>query len=200
MDPAKDSHPHAGASPEVTRLLAAWKDGDPEALAQLLPLVYSELRRLAEARMRRERPDHTLQATELVHEAWLRLMGGQLPDWRDRTHFFAVAARAMRRLLVDHARSRGYAKRGGGARRISLDAVAELSAEGSQDLIDLDEALDRLAALDSRQHQVVELRFFGGLSVEETAAALGVSEMTVKRDWRTARAWLYAELAENGAA
>ncbi len=150
--------------------------------------------------MRRERPGHTLQATDLVHEACLRLLGAEPPDWRDRAHFFAVAARAMRRFLIDHARARGYAKRGGHARRISLDEVAELSAEQAADLIVLDETLDRLAALDPRQHRVVELRFFGGLSVEETAEVLGVSPITVKRDWRTARAWLYAELRRSGPA
>lgn len=185
---------------EVTRLLRAWRDGDAAALEALAPLVYAELRRLAEARMRRERPDHTLQATALVHEAFLRLTGSDAPAWEDRTHFFAVAARVMRRLLVDHARARGYAKRGGGVRRVSLDEAVELSEEPGEDLLALDAALTRLAALDPRQHQVVELRFFGGLSVEETAEVLGVSAVTVKRDWRAARAWLYAELAEGGAA
>jgi RNA polymerase sigma factor (TIGR02999 family) len=200
----KGSRQQSPEIPEITRLLRAWRDGDDGAREELLPLVYSELRRLARARMRRERPDHTFQTTDLVHEACLRLLGSELPDWQDRAHFFAVAARAMRRLLVDHARARGYAKRGGGALRLSLDEVPDLSAplEANQGagLADLDEALDRLAALDPRQHQVVELRFFGGLSVEETAAVLGVSAVTVKRDWRTARAWLYAELKADGAA
>lgn len=180
---------------DITGLLRAWRDGDAEALAALTPLVYSELRRLAEQHMRRERQDHTLQATALVHEAFLRLTGGSAPAWEDRTHFFKAAARIMRHVLVDHARSRGYAKRGGGGRRISLEeGAAVLVEERAPDLVALDEALTRLAHLDSRQHQVVELRFFGGLSVEETAEVLGISAITVKRDWRSARAWLFAEL------
>lgn len=186
------------ASPEdITCLLQAWRDGDAAALAVLTPLVYRELRRLAEQNMRRERPDHTLQATALVHEAFLRLTGGSSPAWEDRTHFFATAARIMRHVLVDHARSRGYAKRDGGLRislENGLEGAAVLVEERAPDLVALDEALDRLARLDPRQHQVVELRFFGGLSVEETAEALGISAITVKRDWRSARAWLHAEL------
>lgn len=182
---------------EITRLLAAWRGGDAAAPEELVPLVYAELRRMAQARLRHERPDHTLQATELVHEAFLRLLGSATPHWQDRNHFFAVASQAMRRLLVDHARSKAYAKRGGGAVKVSLDGAAELAAEGSPALLALDEALSRLAAVDPRQHRVVELRYFGGLSVEETASVLGVASATVKRDWRTARAWLYAELKES---
>ena len=181
---------------DITGLLQAWRDGDAAALAALTPLVYGELRRVAEQHMRRERPDHTLQATALVHEAFLRLTGGASPAWEDRAHFFKAAARIMRHVLVDHARARGYAKRGGGGLRISIEdgAAAVLAAERAPDLVALDEALERLERLDPRQHQVVELRFFGGLSVEETAEALGVSAITVKRDWRSARAWLFAEL------
>ena len=181
---------------DITCLLQAWRDGDAAALAALTPLVYGELRRLAEQHMRRERPDHTLQATALVHEAFLRLTGGASIAWENRAHFFKAAARIMRHVLVDHARSRGYAKRGGGGLRISIEdgAAAVLAEERAPDLVALDEALGRLERLDPRQHQVVELRFFGGLSVEETAEVLGVSAITVKRDWRSARAWLFAEL------
>jgi len=187
-------------SEDITCLLQAWRSGDAAALAALAPLVYGELRRVAEQHMRRERPDHTLQATALVHEAFLRLTGGASPSWQDRTHFFKAAARIMRHVLVDHARARGYAKRGGGGLRISIEdgAAAVLAEERAPDLVALDEALGRLERLDPRQHQVVELRFFGGLSVEETAEVLGVSAITVKRDWRSARAWLFAELGGHG--
>lgn len=180
---------------EVTRLLRAWRSGDAGALDELAPLVYAELHRLAESRIRRERADHTLQATALVHEAYLRLAGTDAPDWQDRAHFFAVAARMMRRILVDHARARGGPRRGGTVRKVSLEEAAVLADDRTADILELDEALGRLAVFDPRQHQVVELRFFGGLSVEETAEVLGLSPITVKRDWRVARAWLYAELA-----
>ena len=195
--PETPATPQTPETPQdITGLLRAWRDGDAAALAALTPLVYGELRRVAAQHMRRERPDHTLQATALVHEAFLRLTGGASPAWEDRAHFFKAAARIMRHVLVDHARARGYAKRGGGGLRISIEdgAAAVLAAERAPDLVALDEALDRLERLDPRQHQVVELRFFGGLSVEETAEALGVSAITVKRDWRSARAWLFAEL------
>lgn len=180
---------------EVTRLLQQWRTGDAAALEALTPLVYGELRRLAERQMRCERPDHTLQATALVHEAYLRLAGPASPDWQDRAHFFAVAARLMRRILVDHARARRFAKRGGGAVRVSLDEAAALWEERAGDLVALDEALERLGALDPLGQRIVELRFFGGLSVEESAEALGVSPAAVKRGWRSARAWLHAELS-----
>jgi RNA polymerase sigma factor (TIGR02999 family) len=175
---------------DVTQLLLDWRKGDPAALDKLLPLVYDELRRLAEQYMRRERPDHTLQATALVHEAYLRLVGADV-QFQDRVHFFAVAAQMMRRILVDHARSYQYAKRGGGARKVSLDEAIDLSEERAADLVALDDALTGLAAIDPRKSQIVELRFFGGLTVEETAEVLGLSTATVINETRTARAWLY---------
>ncbi|MCA1816766.1 MAG: sigma-70 family RNA polymerase sigma factor [Acidobacteria bacterium] len=175
---------------EVTALLAAWSDGDESAYDRLVPLVYEELHRLAHRYMRRERDDHTLQTTALVGEAYLRLVG-QRVEWQSREHFFATSARLMRRILVDHARARGYRKRGGGARRVPLEDVLEMSDERAAELVALDEALDALARMDERKARVVELRFFGGLEVEETARLLGVSPNTVKRDWRAARAWLY---------
>jgi len=179
---------------EVTQLLRDWRQGNRAAFDQLIPLVYDELRRLAKRHLQRQSPGHTLQTTALVHEAYLRLIEQQNIEWQNRAHFFAVAARAMRFLLVDHARARQYAKRGGGARQVTLDEVAVVSPERNTDLLALDEALSRLAALDPRKSQVVELRYFGGLSAEETAEALGVSEVTVKREWLKAKAWLYREL------
>ncbi len=181
----------------VTEWLVAWSAGDETALAQLVPIVHSELRRLARREMRRERPEHTLQTTALVNEAYLRLVDLQGVSWVDRTHFFALSARLMRRILVDHARSRRYQKRGGGAMPVPLDEETPASVP-PPDLVALDEALEALAQKDARLSQVVELRFFGGLSVDETAAALKVSESTVMRDWRLAKAWLSKELDARG--
>ncbi len=186
---------------EISGLLLAWSDGDQGALDRLTPIVYSELRRLAGHYMRRERAGHTLQATALVHEAYARLVDYKRMQWQSRAHFFAVAAQLMRRILVDHAR-RNTVKRGAGFRHISLDRAVLVGAGGADDpdLVALDDAMNTLARLDPRKVQVVEMRYFGGLSVEETAEVLKVSTVTVKRDWRAARTWLYRELAgtENG--
>src|SRR5436190_24169220 len=183
------------ASPHrVTELLTRWSDGDDAALAELTPLVYEELRRLAHRQMGGERPDHTLQTTALVNEAYLRLAGESNPRWQNRAHFFAVAARAMRRILVSYARSQRSQKRGGGAFKIELDEAAILSPEQSQEIVDLHEALERLETLDSRKAQVVELKFFGGLNYEEIAEVLKIARMTVRRDWEFAKLWLYTEL------
>jgi RNA polymerase sigma factor (TIGR02999 family) len=184
-------------SEPVTDLLLAWGQGDDSAFDRLIPLVRVELHRLARRHMRRERTGHTLQTTALVNEAYLRLVDLGRVLWQDRAHFFAMSARLMRRILVDHARSRQFVKRGGGARRIPFDE-ALVSVERNVDLVELDDALRRLADLDPRKGQVVEMRFFAGLSVEETATALGVSPVTVMRDWRVARAWLFKELRRRG--
>jgi RNA polymerase sigma factor (TIGR02999 family) len=181
---------------EVTRLLLAWSEGDQEALAQLMPLVHAELHRLARHYMRNERRDHTLQTTALVNEAYLRLIDAREVRWQNRAHFFAVSARLLRQILVDFARSRGYQKRGGGARHVALDEALAVCEEKDDDLMALDEAVRALAELDPRKGQVVELRFFGGLSVDEAAEVLGVSSETVKRDWRLAKAWLRRHLSE----
>ncbi len=183
----------------VTALLRAHASGDPDALARLLPRVYDELRRIARGRLRRERDDHTLSTADLVHEAYLELMPLDRVDWQSRTHFFAVASRAMRNVLVDHAERRGAAKRGGGVRAASLDELLEAQLPATErsldDLIAINDALARLEAIDPRKARVVECRFFGGLSLEETAEALGSSPATVSRDWAFARAWLHRELA-----
>jgi RNA polymerase sigma factor (TIGR02999 family) len=182
----------------VTELLRAWSDGDDGALERLTPLVAAELRRLARAHMRRERLGHTLQTTALMNEAFLRLTDARRIRWQDRAHFLGIAARLMRRVLVDHARSRGYVKRGGGARRVTLDEGAVSSGEPALDVVALDRALEALAAVDARKSRLIDLRFFGGLSVEETAEVLQVSPDTVKRDWRLAKLWLLRELAGEG--
>jgi RNA polymerase sigma factor (TIGR02999 family) len=174
--------------------LRAWGDGDDRALDALTPLIEAELRRLARAYMARERRDHTLQATALVNEVFLRLARGATPEWKDRGHFVGIAARLMRQVLVDHARSRGYRKRGGNAQRVPLEDAMPLSPEPEIDVLAVDRALEALAKVDPRKSQVVELRFFGGLSVEETAEVLGISVETVKRDWRFAKLWLSREL------
>jgi RNA polymerase sigma factor (TIGR02999 family) len=179
-----------------TSLLLAWGRGDRSALDQLMPLVEDELRRLARRQMARERVGHTLQATALVNEAYLRLIEVNHVQWRNRAHFFAMASRMMRRLLVDAARAHRYQKRGGGAEKISLDEALVVSSEPRHELIALDDALNALAAIDLRKSQVVEMRFFAGLSVEETAEALRVSADTVMRDWRLARVWLLRELSD----
>ena len=186
----------AGARRDVTGLLVAWGNGDESVLEELMPIVHGELRRLARRLMRGERGNHTLQTTALVNEAYLRLVDLNRVRWQDRAHFFAMSARLMRRILVDHARSRNYQKRGGALRRVSLDEALVVSGERGTDLVALDDALAELAAVDPRKSQVVELRFFGGLSIEEAAEALQVSGETVLRDWRFARAWLRRELSE----
>jgi RNA polymerase sigma factor (TIGR02999 family) len=182
-------------SEEVTRLLGALRGGDRDALGRLLPLVYDELHLLAQRAMRHERGGHTLQATALVNEAYLRLVDQRRAGWEHRTQFLAVAAQLMRRILVDHARGRGAAKRGGGQERVPLENAAVSAPEKGLDLVSLDEALTRLARIDAQQARVVELRFFGGLTVEEAAEVLGVSPATVKREWTMAKAWLRRELS-----
>ena len=182
-------------SHQVTRLLVDWRNGDQGAFEQLIPLVHDELRRVARRHMAQERAGHTLQATALVNEAYVRLIDVRQVNWQDRAHFFAMSSRLMRRVLVDFARSKGYQKRGGGAQKVSLDEALIVSSEPGADLVALDDALDALAAFDARKAQVVEMRFFGGLSVEETAEALKVSVDTVMRDWKLAKAWLLRELS-----
>jgi RNA polymerase sigma factor (TIGR02999 family) len=182
---------------EMTELLAAWSDGDREALDQLLPLVERELHRLAHHYMSRERPDHTLQTSALVNEAYLKLIDQTRVRWQNRAHFFAIAAQTMRRILIDHARRRRYGKRGGGAMELPLDEAAVLTDERAAELVALDEALSVLAEVDERKVKVVELRFFGGLSVEETAEVLKVSPETVGREWRRAKAFLHREIQRN---
>jgi len=179
----------------VTELLVRWRDGDREALDTLMPLVYAELRRLAQHYLRRERSDHTLQSTALVHEAYLRLAGQNPPQWQNRAHFFGIAANIMRQILVEHARAQNAAKRGGGACKITLDAALDSQQKANVDVISLDGALDRLSELDPQQSRIVELRFFAGLTIEDTAEVIGVSPATVKRDWTSARAWLHREIA-----
>lgn len=180
---------------EVTRLLRAWGGGDPAALEQLTPMVYAELRRMAKRYMQHEKPGNTLQATALVNEAFLRLVDVTGIRWQDRAHFFAISAQMMRRILVDAARARGSGKRGGGAERLNLNESIDGLAEPDSRLVDLDEALEALAQFDSRKAKVVELRFFGGLSVEETAEVLKISVESVMRDWKLARVWLMRELS-----
>jgi RNA polymerase sigma factor (TIGR02999 family) len=179
----------------VTELLVASHKGDPEALNKLLPLVYDELRRVAERYLRRERPDHTLQATALVHEAYIRLIDQDVP-WQNRAHFFGIAAEMMRRILIDHARGLQAAKRGSGGIKLPLDDVLNLSDERAADLIVLDEALKALAEIDPQKSRIVELRFFGGLSIEETAEVLGLGTATIIRQWKLAKAWLYREVSK----
>lgn len=181
-------------SHEISHLLKEWSAGDRRALDQLTPLVYEELRHQAARYLRRERPGHTLQTTALIHEAYLRLIDAKDVPWQGRAHFFAIAANLMRRILVEHARRRNADKRGGSHVRVQLDEALAVADETDVEVLAIDEALDRLAAIDPQQARVVELRFFSGLSVEETAAALGVSPKTVKRDWSVARAWLRREI------
>lgn len=180
---------------EVTRLLVDWSNGDTRALEELTPLVYAELRRLAARFLRRERSDHTLQSTALVHEAFLRLIDQRSVQWQNRAHFFGVAAQLIRRILVDYARSRQTAKRGSDAVKLSLDDALGVAEKRDLDLVALDDALNRLAELDPQQSRIVELRFFTGLSIEETAEVLGISPATVKREWVTAKALLYRYLS-----
>ena len=179
---------------DVTQLLARWQDGDQSALDELVPIVHDELRRLARRQMAGERPGHTLQPTALVNEAYLRLVNLKQMRWQDRAHFFAMGARLMRRILVDFARSRGYQKRGGGAQQVSFTRALDVAEAQPTDVAALDDALEALARVDERKSRVVELRFFGGLSVEETADVLNVSRETVKRDWTFAKMWLLRHL------
>lgn len=188
-----------GRATDVTRLLEAWSRGDPAALDSLIPIVYADLRKVAGRRLRSERQGHTLSATALVHETYLRLMGQQPSQLQNRSHFLAVASEQMRRILVDHARRRGASKRGGGTLQLALDAAIAEDASPDLDLLAVDEALSELARLDPRQARVIEMRFFGGLSIEETASVLGISRATVERDWGLARAWLYRRLKKGPA-
>jgi RNA polymerase sigma-70 factor, ECF subfamily len=191
-----DNRPRAPSSHAVTALLVAWGDGDESALARLIPIVHDELHRIARACMAGERAGHTLQATALVNEAYVRLIDTQGVNWQSRAHFLSMAARLMRRILVDFARSKGYLKRGGAAVNVSLAPDVALSAQPGRDLVALDDALEALAKIDERKSRVIEMRFFGGLSVKETAEALHVSPETVMRDWKLAKAWLLRELRD----
>jgi len=186
-----------GTPNEVSRLLQRWRDGDRQALDALLPLVYKELRRLAHFQLRNERPDHTLQSAALVHEAYLRLIGLNTPHWESRTHFFAVAAQLMRQILVDYARRHRAAKRGNGVCKLSIADAPMLSQSRDVDIVALDDALQTLAKIDLRQSQVVELRFFAGLTLSEISEALEIAPATVQRDWTAARAWLHREIFRN---
>ncbi|MEK6405374.1 MAG: sigma-70 family RNA polymerase sigma factor [Acidobacteriota bacterium] len=181
---------------EVTQLLLDWGKGDRAALDKLVPVVYQELRRLAAYHMRRERPGHTLQTSALVNEAYMRLVDYRDMRWQSRAHFFAVAAQAMRRILVEHARKRHFAKRGGGALKVSFDEAAIVSQDQSAELVALDDALTSLEALDPRKSRIVELRYIGGLNIEETAEVLDISPATVQREWRAAKAWLYRAIKD----
>jgi RNA polymerase sigma factor (TIGR02999 family) len=179
---------------EITQLLLSWSKGDEAALDRLIPIVYPELRRLARRYMAHQSPEHTLQTSALINEAYLRLVDQQAVEWQDRSHFFAAAAQMMRHILIDHARGHRYAKRGAGAQHVPLDDVAIVSQERAADLIALDDALTSLAEFDQRKAQIVELRFFGGLTVEETAEFMKLSPITIKREWRSAKAWLQSEI------
>ena len=182
-------------APNVTRLLLELSGGNRAVVDELTPMVYQELKRIAGAQLRNERPGHTLQATALVHEAYIKLIDQRDVSWQNRAHFFGIAAQMMRRILLDYAKSKLRAKRGGGAHKTSLDEALVVAEDRASDLVRIDEALTRLEALDARQAKVVELRFFGGLTVEEAAEALGISAPTVKREWAMAKAWLHRELS-----
>jgi len=188
-----------GSSSQITELLVRWRGGDREALDSLLPLVYDELRRIARHYLQGERPGHTLQSTSLVNEAYVRMVAQDFPQWQNRAHFFAVAAQLMRQILVDHARNHRASKRGGDVYKVSLDEAGDQPQATDVDIVALDDALNNLAAMDPQQSKVVELKFFAGLSIEDTAEVLGISASTVKRDWITARAWLYRELDRGSA-
>ena len=181
--------------PEITRILRAWSGGDREAVDDLMPLVYDELHKVASQYLRKQRSDHTLQPTALVNEAYLKLIDISTVSWQDRAHFFAVASRTMRHVLVDHARGRNRDKRGGGAQKLSLDDAVAFANSREVDLLSLDEAMSDLATIDDQQSRIVELRFFGGLTVEETALVLHISTATVKREWRIAKAWLHKRIS-----
>ncbi len=191
-DPPRQEH-------QITELLAEWSGGNQAALDELYPLVYEELHRLARRYMSRERKGHTLQTTALINEAYVRLVDQRNVQWANRSHFFAISAQIMRRILIDHARRYAYAKRGGGARQVSLDETAAIALDDLSELLRLDEALQSLAELDPRRGRVVELRYFGGLNNEEIAGVLNISENTVIRDWNMARAWLHRQLTGSGA-
>jgi RNA polymerase sigma-70 factor (ECF subfamily) len=180
---------------EITQLLLKWGKGDADALECLIPVVYPELRRMARRYMGKENSQHTLQTSALINEAYLKLIDQQAVEWQDRAHFFAAAALVMRRILIDHARRYRYEKRGGGARRIDLDDIAVIADERACEFVELDAALDSLAKIDQRKGRIVELRFFGGLTVDETAEVMKLSPITIKREWRVARAWLYREIS-----
>jgi RNA polymerase sigma factor (TIGR02999 family) len=188
-----DTHPSPAG--KVTELLLELSGGNRAVVDELIPFLYRELKRIAAAQLKQERPNHTLQVTALVHEAYLKLVDQSQVHWQNRAHFFGVAAQVMRRILLDYAKGRARGKRGGGLRRTSFDEALTVSYDRAYELVEIDEALQRLEALDQRQAKVVEMRFFGGLSVEETAEALGVSEPTVKREWAMARAWLHREIS-----
>jgi RNA polymerase sigma factor (TIGR02999 family) len=187
-------------SSEISLLLDQYRDGRPEAFGKLMALVYDDLRRLAAWQLQTERPEHTLQPTALVHEAYLKLAGQNPVDWRNKSHFFALAAQVMRHILVDHARARQRDKRGGGQAGVSLDEALDLSHPNEPGLVELDEALNALARQDARKSRIVELRYFGGLSIEETAGLLGISPATVRREWTLAKAWLRHELGKGAGA
>jgi RNA polymerase sigma factor (TIGR02999 family) len=191
---------HQETSGQVTELLVRWRGGDREALDALMPLVYDELRRLAQHYLRLERSDHTLQSTALVHEAYVRLVGRDSPPWQSRAHFFGIAARLMRQILVEHARAHRAAKRGGNAVKLTLEDATSVAQPVAIDLVALDDALQKLAVLDVRQSRLVELRFFAGLTIEDAAEALELSPATVAREWTIARAWLYREIARSAPA
>lgn len=184
--------------PSVTVLLARWREGDRSALEELMPIVYGELRRVAASYLSGERNDHTLQPTALVHEAFIRLMGQTRVEWQNRAQFIGVAAQMMRRILVDHARAKHAEKRGGGAQMVDFDSIAVSDDEREYQLVALDDALRALATFDERQVKIVEMRFFGGLTIEETAQALDLSPATIKREWTIAKAWLHRELSSRG--
>jgi RNA polymerase sigma factor (TIGR02999 family) len=183
---------------EVTQLLINWGKGDKAALEKLAPLVHSELRRLARRYLGREHPGHTLQTSALINEAYIRLIDQDSVQWQNRAHFFAVAAQVMRHILVDHARAHLYAKRGGGAQKVELNEADAITGQRAAELVALDEALSTLATLDPRKSQLIELRFFGGLTIEETAEAMSISPKTVTREWRSAKAWLHHEMSKTG--
>lgn len=189
----------SGSQNQVTQLLARWRAGERQALDSLMPLVYDELRKLARYYVARERPGHTLQTTALVHEAYVRLVGQSPPEWKNRAHFFGVSARLMRQILVDHARANLAEKRGGGALKVTLDGDLVSGLGKDLDVLALDQALDALTKLNPQQSQIVELRFFSGLSIEDTAEVLNISPATVKRNWTAARAWLFREITNNEA-
>jgi RNA polymerase sigma factor (TIGR02999 family) len=200
MRPGAVSIMHRETSGQVTELLVRWRGGDQQALDTLMPLVYNELRQLAQHYLRRERPDHTLQSTALVHEAYVRLVGQDSPPWQSRAHFFGIAARLMRQILVEHARAHLAAKRGGHTFKLTLEDAGNLPQPADVDLVALDDALRKLSAQDVRQSRIVELRFFAGLTIEDTAEVLEISPATVAREWTIARAWLYREIASSAPA
>jgi RNA polymerase sigma factor (TIGR02999 family) len=188
------------SSEQVTQLLVRWRDGDRKALDSLMPIVYSELRGMAHHYLQRERSDHTLQSTALVHEAYVRLVGQKLPEWQNRAHFFGVAARLMRQILVEYARGHQAAKRGGNACKVTIEEGSLMAPQADLDVVILDEALQDLAKLDEQQSRIVELRFFGGLSIDDTSEVLGISPATVSREWSTARIWLHREISRRAPA